>query len=186
MEMKYIRMLSAQCVFVCRISLIFIMCGGLAVSQESSALLGNDVDQMTPVQLRALPDSAMLRYKGQTLTKSAFIELRLKEFQAKAKNVSRKEAVSFEILKAQFQQKQAAALAEKNAAVEAVMQNLNTQRKQVESSPAFIALAKESAGILGRYPGSNSAQQLELRQRALEIHNQLLRMETHTASPESK
>lgn len=184
--MKYTRMLSAPCIFVYRIALVFIMCGGLAVSQESSALLGNDVDQMKPVQLRALPDSAMLRYKGQSLTKSAFIGLRLKEFQAKAKSISPKEAVSFEILKAQFQQKQAAALAEKNAAVEAVMQNLNSQKKQLESSPAFIALTKESSGILGRYPGSNPAQQLELRQRALEIHNQLLRMERKATSPESK
>ncbi len=186
MEMKYTRMLSVQCIFVSRITLVFIMCGGLAVSQESSALLGNDVDQMTPVQLRALPDSAMLRYKGQSLTKSAFIGLRLKEFQAKAKSIPPKEARSFEILKAQFQQKQAVALAEKNAAVEAVMQNLNSQRKQVESSPAFIALAKESVEILGRYPGSNPAQQLELRKRAMEIHNQLLRMERHTTSLATK
>jgi hypothetical protein len=184
--MTYTRTLSAQCIFVSRTALVFVMCGGLAVSQQSPAPLGNDVDQMTPVQFRALPDSAMLRYKGQSLTKSAFIELRLKEFQAKAKSIPPKEPPTPEILQAQFQQKQAADLAGKNAAVEAVMQNLNRQKKQVESSPAFIALAKESADILGRYPGSNPAQQLELRQRAMEIHNQLLKMERHTPSSATK
>jgi hypothetical protein len=186
--MKNTRMLSPQCNFVSRITLVLIMCVPLAVSQESRsspASLGNDAEQMTPVQLRALPDSAMLRYKGQSLTKSAFIEQRLKEFQLKAESLSPKGALSFETLKAQFQQKQTAALAEKNARVEAVIGNLNRQKKQIESSPAFSALAKESAEILGRYPGSSPAQQLQFRQRAMEIHNQLLRMEKQTTSSES-
>ena len=180
--MKNTRMLSVQRKFVSRIALLLVICGVAAVSQERPASLGNDVEQMTPVQLRALPDSAMLRYKGQSLTKSAFIEQRLKEFQLQAKSTPAKGALSFETLKAQFEQKQAAALAEKNARVEAVIGNLNSQKKLLESSPAFLALAKESAGILGRYKGSSTAQQLQFKQRAMEIHNQLLRMEQQTTS----
>ena len=183
--MKNTRTFSAQCIFVTRITLFLIVCGVLAVSQERPAVLGNDAEQMRPAQLRALPDSAMLQYKGQSLTKAAFVEQRLKEFRLQAKNTSPKGALGFETLKAQFQQKEAAALAEKNARVEAVIGNLNSQKKQVESSPAFLALAKESAEIIGRYPGSSPAQQLQFRQRAMEIHNQLLRMERHPTSPET-
>jgi hypothetical protein len=183
--MKNTRMLSAQCVFVSRITLVLVACGVLAVSQERPARLGNDAEQMTPAQLRALPESAMLRYRGQSLTKAAFFERRLKEFQMNAKSMSPKGTLDFETLKAQFEQKQAATLAEKNARVEAVIGNLNNQKKQVESSPAFLVLAEESAEILGRYPGSNPAQQLQFRQRAMEIHNQLLRMERQTTSPET-
>lgn len=183
--MKNTQMLSAECIFVTRITLVLVMCSVLAVSQERPAFLGNDVEQMTPAQLRSLPDSAMLRYKGQSLTKSAFIGERLREFQLKTQSMSPKGALSFETLKAQFEQKQAAALAEKNARVEVVIGKLNSQKKQVESSPAFSALAKESAEILGRYPGSNPAQQLQFRQRAMEIHSQLLRMERQTTIPEN-
>ena len=140
-------------------------------------LPGNDIEQMTPAQFRALPDSAMLRYKGQGLTKSAFVAQRLKELQLHAKSASPKGVLSFEALQTRFQQKQAAALAEKNARVEAVIQAANNRAKQVESSPAFSALAKESSEIQRRYSGANAAQQLQLKQRALEIHNQLLKME---------
>jgi len=185
MEMNITRMLSAQCIFVSRVTVVLVACGVLAVSQEKPALLGNDVEHMTPVQLRTLPDSAVLRYKGQSLTKSAFIEQRLKEFQLKAKSIPPKGALSFEMLKAQFQQKEAAALAEKNARVETLIGKLNGQQKQLELSPEFVAMAKESEEILARYPGSNPAQQLQFRRRAMEIHNQLFRMERQTMNPDT-
>lgn len=182
--MNTTQLLSAR-IFVSRITFVLIACSVLAVSQNRPALLGNDVEQMTPVQLRALPDSGLLRFKGQSLTKSAFIEQRLNEFHLKARSMSPKGALSFEMLKTQFQQKEAAALAERNARVETVIGKLNSQKKQVELSPAFLALAKESDEILRRYPGSNPSQQLQFRQRAMEIHNQLLRMERQTTNPET-
>jgi hypothetical protein len=144
-------------------------------------LLGNDIEQMSSAQFRALPDSATLRYKGQSLTKSAFVSQRLKELQLQAKSTLPEGALSFEMLKAQFQQKQAAELAEKNARAEPVMQAANSRTKQVESSPAFSALAKESGEIQRRYSGASAAQQVQLKQRALEIHNQLLKMERETS-----
>lgn len=159
--------------------------GTLQTAQSDNALrpaiLGNDVEQMTAAQFRAMPDSAMLRFKGQSLTKSAFIAQRLKELQLQAKSALPEGSRSFETLKAQFQQKQAAALAEQNAKVDALMQAANVRNKQMESSSAFLALAKESGEIQQRYSGANSAQQLQLRQRALEIHNQLLKLERETS-----
>ena len=161
--------------------------GGTVLPRASNGVLrpglpGNDIEQMTPAQFRSLPDSAMLRYKGQSLTKSAFVDVRLKELQLKAKSVLPEGTLSFEALQAQFQQKHSAALAEKNARVEAVMQAANSRAKQVESSPTFSALAKESGEIQRRYSGANAMQQLQLKQRALEIHNQLLKMERESST----
>ena len=141
------------------------------------SLLGNDVEHMTQAQFRALPDTAMLRYRGQSLTKANFMQQRLKEFQMQARGIQPKAGVSFEMLKAQFEQKQAAELARKNAQEQAVFDALNNRTKQIESSASYLALAKEAAELQRRYSSSNSTQKAQLKQRALEIHNQLLEME---------
>jgi len=141
----------------------------------SPALLGNDVEQMTQAQFRALPDTAALRYKGQAFTKASYMGLRLPEFQAQARTTQPK--ASFEMIKARFQQQQAAELAAKNARVQAVMDAFNARTKQIESSAAYAALEKEASDLQRRFAHSNAAQQAQLKQRALEIHNQLLDME---------
>lgn len=141
------------------------------------SLLGNDVEHMTQAQFRALADTAMLRYRGQSLTKANFMQQRLKEFQMQARSIQPKAGVSFEILKAQFEQKQAAELAKENAQAQAVIDALNNRTKQIESSASYLALAKEAAELQRRYSSSNSTQKAQLKQRALEIHNQLLEIE---------
>jgi len=160
--------------------------GTLQTAQPDNALRaaiqGNDVEQMTAAHFRVMPDSAMLRFKGESLTKSAFVGQRLKELQLQAKSALPEGTLSFEALQARFQQKQAAALAQKNARVETLMQAANARSRQLESSSAFLALAKESGEIEQRYSGANSTQQLQLKQRALELHNQLLKLEREDES----
>jgi hypothetical protein len=156
--------------------------GMLGASQSGGmlakpSLLGSDIEHMTQAQFRALPDTAMLRYRGQSLTKASFMQQRLKEFQMQARGMQPKAGVSFEMLKAQFQQKQAAELARKNAQEQAVFDALNNRTKQIESSASYLALAREAAELQRRYSSSNSTQKAQLKQRALEIHNQLLEME---------
>jgi hypothetical protein len=156
--------------------------GMLGASQSGGmlakpSLLDNDIEHMTHAQFRALPDTAMLRYRGQSLTKASFMQQRLKEFQTQARGMPSKAGVSFEMLKAQFQQKQAAELARKNAQEQAVIEALNNRTKQIESSASYLALAKEDAELQRRYSSSNSTEKAQLKQRALEIHNQLLEME---------
>jgi hypothetical protein len=141
------------------------------------SLLGNDIEHMTQAQFRALPDTPMLLYRGQSLTKASFMQQKLREFQMQARGMQPKASVSFEMLKAQFQQKQDADLARKNAQAQAVIDVLNNRTKQIESSPSYLALAKEAAELQSRYLSSNSTQKAQLKQRALEIHNQLLEME---------
>ena len=148
-----------------------------SVTLAKPTLLGNDIEQMTQAQFRALPDTALLRYRGQSLTKASFIQQRLKEFQMQASGMKPKAGVSFEMLKAQFQQKQAAELAKKNAQEQAVMDALNNRTKQIESSASYLVLAKEAGDLQRRYSSSNLTQKAQLKQRALEIHNQLLEME---------
>jgi DUF971 family protein len=139
------------------------------------ALLGNDIEHMTDAQFRALSPAAEVRYKGQNLTKSSYIEQRFRDIQAQGTTTQAR--VSFEMVKAQFQQKQAAELMTKNARVQAVIDGLNARTKQLESSASYLALEKEASDLQRRFDHSNAAQQVQLKQRALEIHNQLLDME---------
>ena len=156
---------------------------GMLGASESGGMLakpslpGNDIEHMTQAQFRALPDTAMLRYGGQSLTKASFMQKRLKEFQMHARGMQPKAGVSFEIVKAQFQQKQAAELAKENGQAQAVIDALNNRTKQIESSASYLALAKEAGELQRRYSSSNSTQRAQLKQRALEIHNRLLDLE---------
>jgi hypothetical protein len=142
---------------------------------------GNDVEQMSREQFHALPDASMVRYRGQNMTKASFIQQRLKEFQTQAKTVQPKPGLSFDAMKAQFRQKQAGQLAAENARVQAVMDNLNRQIKQLEGSPAYSVLVKEAYELQQRYPTASLAEQPRLKQRALEVHDQLLKMEQSVA-----
>jgi len=144
-------------------------------------LQGNDVEHMSQLQFRAIPDTAMVRYKGQSLTKASFIQQRLKEFQAQGKTVQPKPSPSFDVIKAQFLQKQAAELATENARVQAAMDNLNRQTKQLEASPAYSGLVKEARDLQQRYSVASVAEQPKLKLRALDVHNQLLKMEQNVA-----
>jgi uncharacterized iron-regulated protein len=81
------------------------------------------------------------------------------------------------MIKTHFQQQQAADLAAKNARVQAVMDAFNARTKQTESSAAYLSLEKEASDLQRRFAHSNAAQQAQLKQRALEIRNQLLDME---------
>ena len=65
----------------------------------------------------------------------------------------------------------------KNGQAQAVIDALNNRTKQIESSASYLALAKEAAELQRRYSSSNLTQRAQLKQRALEIHNQLLEME---------
>ncbi len=104
-----------------------------SVTLAKPTLLGNDIEQMTQAQFRALPDTALLRYSAE--------------------------------------------LAKKNAQEQAVMDALNNRTKQIESSASYLVLAKEAGDLQRRYSSSNLTQKAQLKQRALEIHNQLLEME---------
>jgi hypothetical protein len=139
------------------------------------SLTGNDVEHMTQAQFRALPDGAPVRYKGQSLTKANFKQQKFREFQAGTTQAS--VGLSFQMLQARFQQQQASDLAAKNARVQAVMDAIDNHTKHLQSSAAYSALAQEAVDLQHRYSTSSSAQQEQLKRRALAIHNQLLDME---------
>jgi hypothetical protein len=141
-----------------------------------STLPGNDVEQMTRAQLRALPDNALVRYHGQSVTKAAFVKQRLGEFQAQGRQ---KVDASFEALRNQFLQKQAADLATRNARAQAAGDALDSRMARVQSSPAYVSLLKETAEIQRTYQSARPAEQLRLKQRALEIHIELLKLESN-------
>jgi hypothetical protein len=131
---------------------------------------------MTRAQFRALADNALVRYHGQSLTKAAFVKQRLEPFQAQGKQ---KAGPGFEALRNQFLQKQAADLATRNARAQAVEDALNSRTVRLESSPAYASLLKETAEIQRKYRSVSPAEQLRLKQRALEIHTELLKLESN-------
>jgi len=141
-----------------------------------STLPENDVEQMTRAQFRALADNALLRYHGQSLTKAAFVKQRLGQFQTQGRQ---KAGPGFEALRNQFLQKQAADLTTRNARTQAVEDALNSRTARVESSPAYASLLKETAEIQRKYRSASPAEQLRLKQRALEIHTELLKLESN-------
>jgi hypothetical protein len=143
---------------------------------SKSVVAGNDVEQMTRTQFRALPDNALVRYHGQSVTKAAFVKQRLEQFEAQGRQ---KADASFEAVRNQFLQNQAAALATRNARVQAVGDALNSRIARVESSPAYASLLKETAEIQRRYESASAAEQLRLKQRALEIRTELLKLESN-------
>ena len=136
----------------------------------------NDVEQMTRAQFRALPDSALVRYHGQSLTKAAFVKQRLGQFQPQGRQ---KEGPGFQALRNQFLQKQAADLASRNARAQAVGDALNSRVARVQSSPAYVSLLKETGEIQRRYQSASPAEQMRLKRRALEIHTELLKLESN-------
>ena len=139
-----------------------------------STLPENDVEQMTRAQFRALADNALVRYHGQSLTKAAFVKQRLEQLQVQGRQ---KTGASFEALRNQFLQKQEADLATRNARAQAIGDALNSRMARVQSSPACVSLLKETAEIQRKYPSASPAEQSRLKQRALEIHTELLKLE---------
>jgi hypothetical protein len=141
-----------------------------------STLPENDVEQMTRAQFRALADNALVRYHGQSVTKAAFVKQRLEQFQAPGRQ---KSGASFENLRSQFLQNQAADLATRNARAQAMEDALNSRMARVQSSPAYASLLKETDEIQRKYRTASPAEQLRFKQRALEIHTELLKLESN-------
>jgi hypothetical protein len=148
-----------------------------AASPTKSTLPVNDIEQMTPAQFRALPDNVLVRYREQSVTKAAFVKQRLQQFQVQGR--AQGAHPSFEALRNQFLQNQAAALETRNANVQAVGDAAKGRIARVESSPGYASLLKETAEIQRRYQSASPAEQLRLKQRALEIHTELLKLESN-------
>lgn len=134
-----------------------------------------DVDQMTSQQFRVLPSTGMVRYQGKSITKASFVDQRRKEYLSQQKKTG--QAANLDAEKAQFQSQQASDLATKNARVRSVSEKYDLKIKQLAASPAYSALSKEAGAIVQRYPFASAAEQAKLKQRAVEIHHQMQKME---------
>lgn len=136
-----------------------------------------DIERITEQQFKALPSTAIVRYEGQTMTKAAFVEHRNRESFERQKALEDKAKAAFETKKREFEQRQNAELAAKNARVQAAAENYERRLQQLYASPAHTALIQEAEGIIGRYPSASPAEQAKMKQRAQEIHAQLSKME---------
>ena len=155
---------------------------GAANAGIKPAALTGDVNQMTTQQFRALPSTAMINYDGRSMTKAAFIEQRRKELRAHTKNLRTEANVKFQGTKAQFERKQTLDLAARNARVKAVADGYDQRLKQLASSPAYSALAKEANDIVHAYHSASPAEQAKLKLRAAELHSRLQKMEQDAAA----
>jgi len=143
----------------------------------SSPTTASDVEHMSHEQFRALPDTAIVRYRGQSMSKAAFIQQRLKEWRATGSLPAGRQVSSFERLRTEFEQKQASDLQAQNARVQAVIDRINRELQQLHSSPRYMALLKEAGEISRRYASADPSEKPALKSRALQIHQELTRLE---------
>lgn len=141
------------------------------------ALGGGDIEKMSHEQFRALADTTVIRYRGQSMSKASFIQQRLREWNAGPSSLARKPLMDFQTLKTQFEQKQAADLKAQNARVQAVAERLNLRLKQAQSSPEYLALLKEARDLQRRYAAAPPEERSRLKLRALQIHEELAKKE---------
>lgn len=136
-----------------------------------------DVERMTHEQFRALADTAIVRYRGQNMTKGAYIQQRLNVRGGVGTNTAKKPPMSFEQARLQFQQKQKAELDAQNARVQAVMDRMTASDRQVQSSPRYVSLSKEASEIQRKYASAPPDERSRLKARALRVHEELKKLE---------
>ena len=145
-----------------------------------AAMVGGvlDVERMTHEQFRALPDTGTLQYRGQSMTKAAFIQQKMNAGSRGTTASPGKPMMSFDQARAEFQQKEKAELETANARVQAVMDRMTSAQRQVESSPRYVALAKEATELQRRYASAGGEEKARLKERALRIHEELKKLES--------
>jgi hypothetical protein len=138
---------------------------------------GADVERMSAMQFHLLQPTAMVSYRGQSMTKSSFMARRIEEYQAQAKPVQGSLSGNFDPAKVKFEQQQAADLNARNARVQAIMDSFNQKMQRLQSSLAYVAMSKEAGELKQRYSTAPPSEQVKMKQRALELQREASRME---------
>ena len=131
-------------------------------------------DKLTKQQFEALPDSAVIEFKGKRMPKS---EIRAraakgKEAMAKVPAAATKVRDKFEQRRAQFEQKQQAKLAADNQKVNAEFAKLNQDGGSGRDSRR-AAIENEARELSVRYKTASAAEKVQIDRRAGELLREL-------------
>jgi len=124
-------------------------------------------EQLTKEQFKALPDNALIEFKGQQKTKGQIIaeeEQKSKQALAKMKNVSKSQ---FEAARAKFLQEQKAKIEAANAKAKADFNRLKA------NSAKYAAIKQEALQLFNKSKTAPPAEQEQIEKRANELLQQL-------------
>jgi len=134
------------------------------LSAQGKVLKG---EQLTKEQFKALPDNAVIEFKGQQKTKGQIIaeeEQKSKQALAKLKNVSKPQ---FEAARAKFLQEQKAKLDADNAKAKAEFERMKTKFSK------YAEIKNEAMQLQGKSKTAPPAEQEQIEKRANELLQQL-------------
>ena len=124
-------------------------------------------EQLTKEQFKALPDNAVIEFKGQQKTKSQIIaeeEQKRTQSLAKMKNASKSQ---FEAARAKFLQEQKVKLDADNAKAKTEFERLKTK------SSKYAEIKKEALQLFNKSKTAPPADQEQIEKRSAELLNQL-------------
>jgi len=124
----------------------------------------------------------MVNYQGQTSTNANFITRKLREYASHAKAVQQKAATQLKEVQTEYNRKRNAELAARNAKIEEHVEKIRQEQKRLAQSPEYVALTKEAIDLRTRYRTAAPPDKEGLKQRATEVYNRLVQMES-AASP---
>jgi hypothetical protein len=144
---------------------------------KAGAVLGSEVvrgDQLTRQQFEALPDTAVIEFKGKRMTKA---EIRVKaansqEAMAKVQAVARQIEAQFEQRRIQIERQQQAKIRADKAKAMAEF----TRQSDAGTTPQarqFEAIQKEAAQLYERSKRASPTEQAQIEQRARQLLQQL-------------
>jgi len=138
------------------------------------------IETLTKAQFRALSPNQLISYKGQVMTKAAFMAQRFAAWsknQATMQESLQKLHAKFAAAQADLAHRQRADLAARNAKVLAELSKFQQQAALLAQSPSYVALSREAAQLVARYAVASSAEKAQLKLRASQLYNQLRQME---------
>lgn len=134
------------------------------------------IEQMTKDQFKALPDSAVIEFKGKQMTKGQFISemnQKSREMAEKAKaEMKSKRMAEFEARRAKFLQQEKQRITANNAKVRGEFERLKQQASSAKAKQ-FTAIRQEAIQLNNKSKNANPAEQAQIEKRAEELLRQL-------------
>jgi hypothetical protein len=134
------------------------------------------IEQMTKDQFKALPDSAIIEFKGKQMTKGQFISemnQKSREMAEKAKaEIKSKGMAEFEARRAKLLQQEKQRIAANNAKARAEFERLKQQASSAKAKQ-FAAIRQEAIQLNNKSKNANPAEQAQIEKRAGELIQEL-------------
>jgi len=141
------------------------------------------LEKITREQFRSMPPGALVTYKGQIISKSDYVSLKLKEWNADKASPKTVTMAASEANPAQSEsiQAQRAELTARNAQLQAEFEKMRVTPGHLTEIPQYAALSKEAFDLRSRYANASVDEKAKIKQRAMEVYSQLVQLENTSA-----